>query len=115
MKKNENKRKKRYINHREFIIGQMKIFKSIGLLKFPKGPSVELEKYPDGLSVEDWAYSIATNFVKCCARHFNKSLTEKHFTGNGRNTIFLLDALGHDGDRRRIKNGQKEIQICITQ
>lgn len=89
---------KQGIDHRDFIVDQMEQYRSIGLLHFPNGPTAGQEGHPDGLSVEDWAYSVATCFVRYCATHVDKTLTENYFTGNGSDTIVLLDALGHDGD-----------------
>ena len=88
---------KMHKDHRKFIIDQMKEYLSLGLRNFPNGPAIGLEEYPDGLSVEDWAYSVAMRFIKSCAEHIDKTLTEKYFTGNGSDTIVLLDALGQDG------------------
>ena len=54
---------KQGIDHREFIVDQMEDYRSLGLREFPNGPTAGLEGHPDGLSVEDWAYAIATRFV----------------------------------------------------
>ena len=92
-----NRQNKERNDHRKFIVDQMEEYFIFGIRNFPDGPTTGLEQYPDGLSVEDWAYSVAMHFVKSCAEHIDRTLTEKYFTGNGSDTIVLLDALGHNG------------------